>query len=71
MPQLENEAVDEGRISAPSSSSCHRVAFGWQTASLTEYSLAGTSDGPIRGSLQMDMVVLSRNLLLHVVFRDA
>jgi hypothetical protein len=71
IPQLENEAVDEGRSCAPSSSSCHRVAFGWRTASLTEYLLAGTSDGPIPGSLQLDIVVLSRNLLLRVVLHDA
>lgn len=71
VPQPENEAVGEEGSSAPSSSICHRVAFGWQTASLATYLLAGSSDGPIPGSLQKDVVVISRNLLLRVVLHDA
>jgi hypothetical protein len=71
IPQHGHEAVGVEASCAPSSSICHGVAFGWQTASLTEYLLAGTSDGPIPGSLQEDMVVLSRNLLLRVVLHDA
>jgi hypothetical protein len=36
VPQPPNVVVGEGRNSARSSSICRRVAFGWQTASLTD-----------------------------------
>jgi hypothetical protein len=69
--QSPNEIVGYEGVPVPSSSICHRVAFGWQTASLTEYLYSSTSNGPIPVSLQEGMVVIWRILALCVVLSSA